>query len=775
MTYRIQEIATQKELFVHYDRLKLFHERPPTSNVPTRDKRNPKNISQTKPQQQEPSIPKYDHDQCTWHYPYHTVPSATTCSRGVACTTPPATPAPATTPVGSPKSVLPSPSSSYSGAAAPYSHGSPGTPQTTTSLRSGTPTLEPQTSAESPAHSRSLPSSPSTPSSVRSKPSFREVIDNASRTLQFGEAAVASTVAPQRNLRSSTKEQRKAQPLWQAKLPADLSEFGARWLEEEKEKFAHFITFTSFRTLISHLCPSYYSFRLPFLLSLVFLDGPPLCYTVTHYSTHLNDQPEVPVFKKGAAFLFKHQAVTIESESKVRVFSPFPRIPDVNLTGAEELLSLAKIRITGIGGMYVQKVCEFQEINETYGLLMTQLKDRVELIKLEVKQATDEQGKLADVMKSFLPKQYQRNVATLPRSKRFIGAIAALAAGAGLILGDPLKEAACTAISIFNLCDDTSSLSQDVDQILKTEEETIATLQPVLSANDENFFLLGNEVRKTQQNVKNLRDAVNDHLQVLQDRINGIQGDLIQHKECQPRQAQHSLFLQEIRYVISHLGTLYTHIKSYQAAFYAYKINLFSTISSLASGQITPQFLLPQQTADIVRTLLEEESYRGTKFTPALEPGFEAVYYEIQLVLEVTLIPRGISVVLGVPMNSNSSTFNVYHATPLYQPNGDNKTASLFQLPKPFLAVATDDSRYAELDSSTLQQCSGNNRIRLCRKCFSTTTDDTLLCLSSLTFDYAIPALCNCPANSVLLPDAPQAFVWPKDCIMSSPVNHFFT
>ena len=284
----------------------------------------------------------------------------------------------------------------------------------------------------------------------------------------------------------------------------------------------------------------------------------------------------------------KYQAVTCESESKVRVSSPFPKIPDVNLTGAEDLLNLAKIRRTGISGMYVQIVCEFQEINETYGLPMTQLKDRVKLMKLEVKKATDEQEKLAEVMKSFLPDQYQRDVATFPRSKRFIGAIAALAAGARLILGDPLKEAACTAVSIFNLCNDRSSLSQDVDQILKTQEETKASLQRVQSANDENFFLLGNEVRVTQQNVKNLRDAVNDHLQVLHDRINGIQGDLIQHKECQRRQSQHSLFLQEIRYVISHLGTLYTHMKSYQAAFYAYKINLFSTISSLASGQITP-------------------------------------------------------------------------------------------------------------------------------------------------------------------------------------------
>ena len=146
------------------------------------------------------------------------------------------------------------------------------------------------------------------------------------------------------------------------------------------------------------------------------------------------------------------------------------------------------------------------------------------------------------------------------------------------------------------------------------------------------------------------------------------------------------------------------------------------------------------------------------KTYPRHTAGFEAVFYEIQLVLEVTLIPRGISVVLGVPMNSQSSTFNVYHASPVYQPNGDNKTASFFQLAKPSLAVANDDSRYAELDSSTLQQCSGNNRIRLCRKSFSTTTDDSLLCLRSLIFDCAIPALRNCPATSVLLPDAPQAF-----------------
>ena len=142
-----------------------------------------------------------------------------------------------------------------------------------------------------------------------------------------------------------------------------------------------------------------------------------------------------------------------------------------------------------------------------------------------MKQATNEPDKLAEVRKSFLLKQCQRDLATLPRSKRFFGAIACLGAGAGLMFRDLLKEAASTAVSIFNLCDDTSSLSQHVDQILKTQEETIPTLQRVQSAEDENFLLLRNEVLATQQNVKNFRDAVNEHLQVLHDRINGFRGD----------------------------------------------------------------------------------------------------------------------------------------------------------------------------------------------------------------------------------------------------------
>ena len=124
----------------------------------------------------------------------------------------------------------------------------------------------------------------------------------------------------------------------------------------------------------------------------------------------------------------------------------------------------------------------------------------------------------------------------------------------------------------------------------------------------------------------------------------------------------------------------------FRAKFYAYKIELFSTLSSLADGYVTPHFLLPDQLASTVKQLANDKILRRTKLSPAIRVGHEAIYYEIQLVLEVTLLSRGLSVVLGIPLNSKSSTFDIYLGTPLYQPIADGDTASLYQFAKPFFS-----------------------------------------------------------------------------------------
>ena len=484
----------------------------------------------------------------------------------------------------------------------------------------------------------------------------------------------------------------------------------------------------------------------------------PFLHSQVQFTTHLNDDLEKPVFKKGAAFVFKYQAVTSESESKVRVFSPFPKLPEINITKAIATVASFKQAQSWITNVWINNHCKF-EFNNTYAILVDQLVTRIKNLQLELAAAQKDQTTLLEVANSFIPPQLKRKSKDPNRQRRAIGAIAAIAAGAGLVLGEPIKDAACNALSIFNLCHNNDDLVKDVNSIMAQQKYQTETLKRVQTHNDKNFFLLGNEIKSTQESLQKLKEAVGDRFDQMEHYVANATSYLVSFiVKCDDMINRYIHLSQVLRNYVYQLGTLYTHLKSYRAAFYAFRISLFSTISSLAGGYITPQFLLPQQIAQIVTDLANDEVLRGTKLSPAIRPGYEAIYYEIQLVLEVTLLPSGISVILGIPMNSKSSNFDIYHATPLYQPNNDQKTASLYGFANPFLAISTDNTRFAELGANTLQQCSGNNRIRLCRKGFSTTTDETLLCLGSLFYNYNIPALRNCEVKSVLLPDAPQAF-----------------
>ena len=98
---------------------------------------------------------------------------------------------------------------------------------------------------------------------------------------------------------------------------------------------------------------------------------------------------------------------------------------------------------------------------------------------------------------------------------------------------------------------------------------------------------------------------------------------------------------------------------------------MYSAVSSLSSGFVPPNFLTPDQLAATVEDLAAEAIRRGTKLTPAIQVAFEANYCEVQIVLDVTVLQEGLSIVLVIPMNSKSSTFDVYRAIPLHQPNED--------------------------------------------------------------------------------------------------------
>ena len=367
-----------------------------------------------------------------------------------------------------------------------------------------------------------------------------------------------------------------------------------------------------------------------------------------HFSTHLKDVSETPVFKNGAAFVFKYQAVTSESESKVSVFQPFPRLPENNSTEAYSLVA-HRGHSDLLAGMNTVKRCQTAASEKAYELFFNRIDDQLTILEKEVTESKADRNRLVEIVTSFLPQQLMLAVSTGSRSPGAIGLIAAAAGAAGLILGDPVKVAACSALSIFSFCSDNTEIQKGVDSLLQFTVFQ-KTLEGVQNRNDENFYLLGIEIQETQESVAKITEVLNDNLQKLDVELHANKVVTCHLVDCIAHLSQTINFYKQLQEYIYYLNSLNTHVKTYRAAFYTYKLALFSTLSSLAAGYVTPQILHPDQPASIVRELANNEILRGTKLSPAICVGHEAIYYEIQLLLEVIFLFDGLLVVLGIPM-----------------------------------------------------------------------------------------------------------------------------
>ena len=239
--YKIKELTTGKVQVVLYDRMKRYNGQiPVASNVQTRQPTHT-------PVHQTPPVPDFDHSQCCQFFIfYHFVPQMTSPHLVNRPTSPIPSPnliadhfpnhSPSATPPPLLSSVrrrsLPSPTRSFD-------HERPTPP---------TVSVEPRSSS-TPRNIQSSCSSPKKTTFVQSRSRLDSLIDGASHNLcqrlysspQSNSPATLRTSlnnsfdihppsstnisTPSRSLRSNTKQQRKAQPLFKAKLPRDLTDF----------------------------------------------------------------------------------------------------------------------------------------------------------------------------------------------------------------------------------------------------------------------------------------------------------------------------------------------------------------------------------------------------------------------------------------------------------------------------------------------------------------------------------------------------------------------
>ena len=234
-------MTTGKIQVVHYDRMKRYHGPiPVASNVQTR-KTTPFAGRQT------PPVPEFDHSQCGQPFiPYHFVPRMMSPSRGNRPTSRPPSPTPiadhfpnrsssATPPPllsSARQCSLPSPTRSidHERRTPPFASVKPRYSSSPRTRQSSNTSLHETTFVQSSSRldylidgaSRNLRqrhySSPQSNSPATLRASLNKSFD-------IHAPPSTNTSTPSRSLRSNTKQQRKAQSLFKAKLPRDLTEF----------------------------------------------------------------------------------------------------------------------------------------------------------------------------------------------------------------------------------------------------------------------------------------------------------------------------------------------------------------------------------------------------------------------------------------------------------------------------------------------------------------------------------------------------------------------
>ena len=316
---------------------------------------------------------------------------------------------------------------------------------------------------------------------------------------------------------------------------------------------------------------------------------------------------QLPKFERGAAFIFKYQVVTCKSESQVRLFSPFPTLPDVNIDGVHAILLESNQNLSSMQYRVEQAGCNNITFNESH-IPVTQKMDKMyKYLTQKVNESQVELNTLSDVAESFFPPESSPATARRRRSvnedephnrtRRLIGAVAALAAGTGFILGEPIKDAACNAHSFSNLCYSTEKLERELDQVTKQQKTQQQAFQTVQDQNNGKLALLRDEIRLTQESVKQIKQDTYTHISYMIERIYTLEDALRWYQF----ESTYCHFLQSSQLYSSQIGTMYTHFKAFRAAFYAYRNTFFSIIASLATGHITPHFLIPTQLATIVQ------------------------------------------------------------------------------------------------------------------------------------------------------------------------------
>ena len=176
-----------------------------------------------------------------------------------------------------------------------------------------------------------------------------------------------------------------------------------------------------------------------------------------------------------------------------------------------------------------QAGCNNNTFNESHIPVLQQMENMYNHLKSEIHEAQSELNTLSAIAESSFPptaslgtsRQRRSTVEEEPhnRTRRLIAAVEALAAGTVFILKETIKDVACNALSVFNICDSTEELEPELDQVIKQQKTQQQAFQMVQDKNNEKLALLRDEIRLNQESVERIKNDTYTRISYMLERI----------------------------------------------------------------------------------------------------------------------------------------------------------------------------------------------------------------------------------------------------------------
>ena len=454
--------------------------------------------------------------------------------------------------------------------------------------------------------------------------------------------------------------------------------------------------------------------------------------------------------KQGVIFNLKQQILLTEKFVKIDILVPFPSYEAV------------------IEQRYMDLSNEIEKLwtYKNYGcpLNFTNLEDHssgLRWIANEVLQQNKEaQGDikyLIDEIGSLL-RHSGTDSAQLHRQTRGLPAILA---GAAAVLGVGIagSKVVCVLKTVFGGCDDgrIKQNQKNIEAAYQYMNIITDEIKTITSEQNDKFFMVAGELRDVRAKQQVIIDTQNKNWEAASKQFAIIRNNTNEMRNClqylytRQQTGHHSIILQ------SFFQTLYTNIKSYRAALYAFRINILNALAPLIN-QYLPISLIPrEQLRHILTTIHLGESGNADRLTLAIPPQEILSYYESKLVTNVVPTKAGLMLTLAIPMASRTTVLNVLHAIPIPMPDGQSGRAFLWRPEAKYLAISMDNQELALINDEDLDLCIGSTRYSICTKAIPTDTSKHS-CLATLFFhsDHMM-AIERCKMDIIQLPRAEKA------------------